>query len=225
MLVALSPPAISAFTRVHSPSKTGVNALKDAPWRGEGWGGGRRSFGGEPDETSTPPFSASGRERFRSAGPLRDRQRAKLSDATDTARGPVSSGRSIRHDRPPVGGADENSARHAGDREYRGWWRLPRRGAGLARAARRLHAAAWRRDDAYHRGAAQEPAAVRLAQRLRADLRHRDHRLCAGRASLRAGERPQRADRLCEGQSGQAVLPLRRYPLPESPPRRSLQAT
>src|SRR5258706_12870312 len=106
-----------------------------------------------------------------------------------------------------------------------GGGRLPRRGAGLARAARRLHAAAWRRDDAYHRGAAQEPAAVRLAQRLRADLRHPDHPLCAGRASLRAGERPQRADRLCEGQSGQAVLPLRRYPLPESPPRRSLQAT
>jgi hypothetical protein len=29
-------PAISAFARVHSPSKTGVNALKDALWRGEG---------------------------------------------------------------------------------------------------------------------------------------------------------------------------------------------
>src|SRR6266481_2387347 len=28
--------ALSAFTRVHSPSKTGVNALKDALWRGEG---------------------------------------------------------------------------------------------------------------------------------------------------------------------------------------------
>src|SRR6266567_1755714 len=27
---------ISAFTRVHSPSKTGVNALKDTLWRGEG---------------------------------------------------------------------------------------------------------------------------------------------------------------------------------------------
>jgi len=25
--------ALSAFTRVHSPSKTGVNALKDALWR------------------------------------------------------------------------------------------------------------------------------------------------------------------------------------------------
>src|SRR5262249_51482951 len=31
-------PAISALTRVHSPSKTGVNALKDALWRGEGEG-------------------------------------------------------------------------------------------------------------------------------------------------------------------------------------------
>src|SRR6516165_2066559 len=29
-------PALSAFTRVHSPSKTGVNALRDALWRGEG---------------------------------------------------------------------------------------------------------------------------------------------------------------------------------------------
>ena len=28
--------AISAFTRVHSPSKTGVNALKDALWRSAG---------------------------------------------------------------------------------------------------------------------------------------------------------------------------------------------
>src|SRR5260221_1296872 len=125
MLGVSPPPAISAFTRVHSPSKTGVNALKDAPWRGEGWGEGHRSFGGEPDETSTPPFSASGRERFRSAGPLRDRQRAKLSDATDTARGPVSSGRSIRHDRPPVGGADEKSAPHPGERGYLGRRRLP----------------------------------------------------------------------------------------------------
>src|SRR5438876_7086629 len=30
---ALPREAISAFTRVHSPSKTGVNALKDALWR------------------------------------------------------------------------------------------------------------------------------------------------------------------------------------------------
>src|SRR5258707_12914606 len=93
----LSRPAISAFTRVHSPSKTGVNALKDAPWRGEGWGEGRRSFGGEPDETSTPPFSASGRERFRPAGPLRDPPRAKLTHAHGTALGPVSSGPGLSH--------------------------------------------------------------------------------------------------------------------------------
>src|SRR5258707_6229193 len=99
----LSRPAISAFTRVHSPSKTGANALKDAPWRGEGWGEGRRSFGGEPDETSTPPFSSSRRERFRSARPLRDRQRAKLSDATDTAPWPPFSRRSGRHPPAPPG--------------------------------------------------------------------------------------------------------------------------
>src|SRR5262249_61257955 len=30
-------PAISAFTRVHSPSKTGVNALKDALCAGTTW--------------------------------------------------------------------------------------------------------------------------------------------------------------------------------------------
>src|SRR5262249_32199304 len=36
-LPACSPDgAISAFTRVHSLSKTGVNALKDAPWRHPG---------------------------------------------------------------------------------------------------------------------------------------------------------------------------------------------
>ena len=33
---AFPRPALSAFTRVHSPSKTGVNALRDALWRGEG---------------------------------------------------------------------------------------------------------------------------------------------------------------------------------------------
>jgi hypothetical protein len=41
VLGALPRPALSAFTRVHSPSKTGVNALNDALWRGEGWGEGQ----------------------------------------------------------------------------------------------------------------------------------------------------------------------------------------
>src|SRR5262249_44059277 len=105
---------------------------------------------GERHETSPPSLSPAGRGHVRSAGLLRDRQGTRLSGAANTARGSVSSGRSLRHDWPPVGGADEIPTGHNRHREYRWRRRLRRRGAGLARAARWLHAAAWWRDHAYY---------------------------------------------------------------------------
>src|SRR5215471_16713813 len=69
-------PAISAFTRVHSPSKTGVNALEDAlcagmngrqtrsrcapsPHRGEGWGEGGRDLSRDFNPSPHPSPSRS----------------------------------------------------------------------------------------------------------------------------------------------------------------------
>src|SRR5262249_23909736 len=47
----------SAFTRVHSPSKTGVNALRDALWRGGG-GGPRKGGGGGGGAAGAPATGA-----------------------------------------------------------------------------------------------------------------------------------------------------------------------
>src|SRR5262249_57457976 len=91
-----------------------------------------RSFGeGEQNETSAPSFSASGRRRLCSLGAIADRQGTTLSDAANTPRGSISSGRSLRHGWPPVGRADEIPTGHGRHREYRWWRRFGRRGAGL----------------------------------------------------------------------------------------------
>ena len=60
--------ALSAFTRVHSPSKTGVNALKDALWRR---GGGRAvTYDSRLTRTTPSPSPQGGGEQTECVAPL-----------------------------------------------------------------------------------------------------------------------------------------------------------
>src|SRR6516165_4066739 len=58
-------------------------------------------------ETSAPSISAAGSGRLRAASAIADRKGAELSGAAHTPRGSIPAGRSVRHHRPPVGGANE----------------------------------------------------------------------------------------------------------------------
>src|SRR6516165_894461 len=84
-------------------------------------------------ETSAPSISAAGSGRLRAAGAIADRKGAELSGAAHTPRGSIPAGRSVRHHRPPVGGANEIVVGRGRHREYRRWGRFGRRGASRAR--------------------------------------------------------------------------------------------
>src|SRR5262249_39555331 len=70
-------------------------------------------------ETSAPSISAAGSGRLRAASAIADRKGAELSGAAHTPRGPIPAGRSVRHHRPPVGGANEIVVGRGRHREYR----------------------------------------------------------------------------------------------------------
>ena len=122
--------------------------------------------------------------------------------------------------RPAAGGAGPAGA----DREPPRRERQCRRGRGRPRRARRLHADdRHRRDDDVERASVQNHA-VRSGEGFRADHQRRQQHHRARGACRPAGEVGRRADRLRQGQSGQAAVRLLGRGLAASSRRRAAEA-
>ena len=148
----------------------------------------------------------------------------EISGSPDQADDPVLGGRRDRHRRPPLGGAHEGPARHHLCREP-GWRRRQHRCDGRrALSRRRLFDPAGQHQRAGAQPDDVDEAVLRSDQGLRADL---DPVRGVGRVGgerLGPGEDAQGIRRLCQGQSGQAVVRLGRHRHDDASCRRAVQA-